>query len=187
MKYYVTHILFVDIACCVIVVADPKCCLLFVADFTLKRFFFVFLLCFVQFYLWEFQNFCFPHISCYSFGTSQFWCEQRLHHCRKSPTSRKDLISFSFHRVFYVLSVDAPLSLQLLCLLVKHRAFNYLSIYFLPLRSLFQNIGEFGAKTYFTDDRKTNTILLVAVIKENFLAYSFSEEVTPKGNPPETS
>ena len=43
MKYYVTHILFVDIACCVIVVADPKCCLLFVADFTLKRFFFAFL------------------------------------------------------------------------------------------------------------------------------------------------
>ena len=88
---------------------------------------------------------------------------------------------------FYVLSADAPRSLQLLCLLVKHRAFNYLSIYFLLLPSLFRNIGEFGAKTYFTDDRKTNTIPLVVVIKENFLAYSFSEEVTPKGNPPETS
>ena len=52
---------------------------------------------------------------------------------------------------------------------------------------LFQNIGEFGAKKYFTDHRTAKTIKLDGAIKTNFLFSSFSEQVEAKRNFTETS
>ena len=56
---------------------------------------------------------------------------------------------------------------------------------FFSLR-LFQNIGKFGAKKYFTDHGTVNTIQLIVAIKGNLSIYSVSEQVAAKGNSPDT-
>ena len=51
--------------------------------------------------------------------------------------------------------------------------------------SLIRNIGEFGAKKYFTNHQEVNEILLfIPILKEVFRASSFSEQVAEKGNSP---
>ena len=56
---------------------------------------------------------------------------------------------------------------------------------FFSLR-LFQNIGKFRAKKYFTDHGTVNTIQLIVAIKGNLSIYSVSEQVAAKGNSPDT-
>ena len=50
---------------------------------------------------------------------------------------------------------------------------NSLAICFLLSSRLLRNIGEFGAKIYFTDYRTANAIQLVVVIKGNFSVFFF--------------
>ena len=50
---------------------------------------------------------------------------------------------------------------------------NCLAVCFLPSSRLFENIGEFGAKKYFTEHRTANAIQLVVAIKENFSGLFF--------------
>ena len=53
------------------------------------------------------------------------------------------------------------------------------------------NIGEFGAKKYFTDYRKANLIQLLVAIRGNvsclLLVSYFSEQVAANGNFPKTT
>ena len=90
------------------------------------------------------------------------------------------------YRYFYLRYTEY----KLLRLLEKHNALR------LPLSlcstsssssQLSRSIGEFGAKNYFTDHETANIIQLFVPIKGNFLVYSFSEQVSAKGNPPETT
>ena len=47
--------------------------------------------------------------------------------------------------------------------------------------SLFRNIGEFGAQSYFTDHRKDNSVISSCKM-EIFWVYSFSRQVVAKRN-----
>ena len=49
------------------------------------------------------------------------------------------------------------------------------------------NIGEFGAKKYFTDHLTAKTFKSRVAIKGNFSGLLFYEQVTVKGNFPDTS
>ena len=52
---------------------------------------------------------------------------------------------------------------------------------------LIRDIGEFGAKHYFTDHRTANQVLLFVAITGNFSGLFFSEHVAAKGNSPEST
>ena len=64
---------------------------------------------------------------------------------------------------------------------------NYLVLCFFLSARLVRNIEKFRETKYFTDHRTARAIQLTDAIEENFLVYSFTEQVTAKGNYPETS
>ena len=93
------------------------------------------------------------------------------------------------HRVFgghiwIFLRIKQPI--LLLCLRLKHNALQLpCYICFLLSPRLFQNIGKFGAKKYFTEQWKSNTIQSAVAIKESFLVHSISEQVFPQTEIPQ--
>ena len=63
---------------------------------------------------------------------------------------------------------------QFLCLCEMHNALLLLVFFFLFFcQFFFWNIGEFGAKNYFTDHQTANTIQLIVTLKRAFLGSIF--------------
>ena len=107
-----------------------------------------------------------------------------LQHLSQKRCFIKNIWYFRIFKFFVLITLNAVnvFIFTFLHLLVKHNAFEF-SLY---SAQLFQDIGEFEAKIYFTDHWTANTIQLFVPIKVNFSALFFFWTTSSEGGIPKT-